>query len=259
MPRRWTPRSRRACRRPVHARCCRPRTPPLEVPEHEEQRQEARPDQQGQLPRVDGHDHRGHEQLSDTDHEQKAAPLHELRRSCRRRWSPWRPASRAARLFWVSTDRSWTWRNARTRRVARPVSLARKIRTFIRYAATSRDQHCHQRNQAHPSHEGEVGPAAASGALGRPSAGPRSARPAGRPSPAAASTQGEWQAVADLRRECQAPPHGSPRGVCGAVSDTARRRGHAHRAIARRRASRPRPAPRRSEAPHARLRRARRR
>ena len=39
--------------------------------------------------------------------------------------------------FWVSTDRSCTCRNARTRRVARPPSVVRNSRTFSRYAANA--------------------------------------------------------------------------------------------------------------------------
>jgi hypothetical protein len=34
--------------------------------------------------------------------------------------------------FWVSTERSWTWRNARTRRLASPLSVVRKSRTLSR-------------------------------------------------------------------------------------------------------------------------------
>ncbi len=38
--------------------------------------------------------------------------------------------------FWVSTDRSCTCRNAFVRNVARPASVARKIRTFATYDET---------------------------------------------------------------------------------------------------------------------------
>ena len=34
--------------------------------------------------------------------------------------------------FWVSTERSCTWRKARTRSVARPLSVVRKSRTLSR-------------------------------------------------------------------------------------------------------------------------------
>ena len=85
----------------------------------QEQRQEAQADQQGELPRVDRHQHRRDHQLPELT--SISSPPHCMNVEMVSTSLVTRETSDPRRsAFWVSTDRSWTCRNARTRRRRQP-------------------------------------------------------------------------------------------------------------------------------------------
>ena len=92
----------------------RRRRPTLEVAqEHEQQRQEAEPDDQGERPGVDDHQHRGDGDLAEAE-TISMRPPHCTNIEIVSTSLVTRETSEPRRsVFWVSIDRSWTCRNAR--------------------------------------------------------------------------------------------------------------------------------------------------
>ena len=120
----------------------------------------------GQLPGSRRHQDGRDEQLPDADTtSMQAAQLHELSRSCRRRWSPARPATPRRSVFWVSTDRSWTCRNALIRSVASPPSAARNRRHVDAYADTAVSSDADGGDGDQRGHDAGVGTAGGEDAL----------------------------------------------------------------------------------------------